>query len=72
MKAVHFREADALRTNRVGCGALPTPTMLISSDPRVTTCGRCPTTLRWRRAKEHADVIDANAYPKEDHPCLLP
>jgi hypothetical protein len=44
----------------------------MSEDPRATTCQRCITTLKYTHALEHARVVEALAYPKEDHPCLNP
>jgi hypothetical protein len=51
------------------CGAFEFNTL----DLDAVTCGLCRVTNDYKRAHQrHQEVVDALAYPKEDHPCLTP
>lgn len=42
-------------------------------DTDLTTCPRCWDSDAYQIAHHlHRDVVEALAYPKEDHPCLAP
>lgn len=42
-------------------------------DTDLTTCPRCWDSDAYQIAHHlHRDVVEALAYPKEDHPCLTP
>jgi hypothetical protein len=55
---------------RAACGQNPPiQHTLVTSK---VTCLRCPTTLKYASRREFEQVVDALAYPKEEHPCLTP
>lgn len=71
-RAVHFR----IDTNHKGgiseptaCGAMAFNTL----DTDAVTCPLCKGVGIYQlTALRHREVVEALAYPKEDHPCLIP
>ena len=69
MPAVHFRiEGDSTTISQpTACWDLGFNT----TDTDLVRCVRCRCTDLYKlTALRHREVVDALAYPKEDHPCL--
>ena len=71
-RAVHYR------LEGVGTPTLSQPTACTEMgfnvpDTDLVSCRRCQNTeLFALAALRHREVVEALAYPKEDHPCLTP
>lgn len=66
------------RVEGLAAGAISRPTAcgkmgFNHPDTDQVTCPKCWCTDAYQQANtRHHEVVDALAYPKEDHPCLLP
>lgn len=70
MRRVHFR----ISTDHKGGIAEPTACSAMefnTLDTDLVTCPMCRATGIYQlAAKHHREVVEALAYPKEEHPCL--
>jgi hypothetical protein len=69
VRAVHYRAAGktAAREMPTACAG----GIYSTTDTDVVTCPACRRTeLFTLSALRHCEVVEALAYPKEDHPCL--
>jgi hypothetical protein len=70
-RAVHLRTEDGWGNypNKTACGQLG----FNVPDTDAVTCPACRLTgIYTIHAQRHREVVEALAYPKEDHPCLNP
>lgn len=68
---VHYRVAGetSTRSQPTACTMIGFNTL----DTDAVTCGACQLTEVYRLTHQrHQEVVDALAYPKEEHPCLTP
>lgn len=69
MRAVHYRvPGDSVtRSQPTACTQIGFNTL----DTDAVTCGACHLTAIYvLNHQRHQEVVEALAYPKEDHPCL--